>query len=466
MKKKKLFIACLTFFLAGFTLSVLAAPPLSATTLYAGTSNPGMVYKYDGSTWTAISGSLGFGVMDIIEFKGNLYAATMSYLPYSGVGKIWRYDGGTSWTVVTDYLDHYVCDLEVWDGKLYAGTAWSGGKLYRYNETTDTFDYLGTVPDYDSGGHYHHWGGIRALYPSSLTGDLHLGDIGYDCLGRWDGTDLIHDAYMGGSCIYDFADFDGEIYAAAWAGRLLWSSTGIGLTWSDQYFSGYYIWELEVFQGLLYSGNYGGNLRSLDPSHTVVDVWASSSGGPYEQICSMVADGDSVLYFGTGGEAGYIRYDIGTAKVYSYDGSSTPVEIFDADGGDTGSTDHAGIQCLYIPPCIYVDIDIKPGSCPNSINLGSNGNVPVAIFSTEDFDATTIDPTTVTLAGATVKIKGKGTPMSSFEDVDGDGLLDIVVHVDTSALELAAGDTDAILEGETFDGVKIRGTDTVRIVQE
>lgn len=27
-----------------------------------------------------------------------------------------------------------------------------------------------------------------------------------------------------------------------------------------------------------------------------------------------------------------------------------------------------------------VDIDIKPGSDPNSINLGSNGIVPVTIF--------------------------------------------------------------------------------------
>ena len=121
---------------------------------------------------------------------------------------------------------------------------------------------------------------------------------------------------------------------------------------------------------------------------------------------------------------------------------------------------------LAYSPVRIVSIDIKPGSYPNSINLGSQGNVSVAIFSAADFDATNVDPTTVTLEGASVRLKGKGIPMSSFEDVDGDGLLDIVVHVDTSALLISSGDTEAILEGETFDGVRIRGTDTVRIVNE
>lgn len=118
-------------------------------------------------------------------------------------------------------------------------------------------------------------------------------------------------------------------------------------------------------------------------------------------------------------------------------------------------------------PCApqqQVSIDIKPGSFPNSINLGSGGTVPVAIFSTSAFDATAIDPTTVTLASAPVKLKGKGTPMASFEDLNGDGLLDLVVHVSTEALQLSETDTQAILEGQTLSGISIRGTDSVRVV--
>lgn len=111
-----------------------------------------------------------------------------------------------------------------------------------------------------------------------------------------------------------------------------------------------------------------------------------------------------------------------------------------------------------------VAIDIKPGSFPNSINLGSAGTVPVAIFSTPTFNAVTVDPMTVTLASAPVDLKGKGTPMASFEDINGDGLLDLVVHVSTTALQLRETDTEAILKGKTFDGTAIRGTDSVRVV--
>ena len=116
---------------------------------------------------------------------------------------------------------------------------------------------------------------------------------------------------------------------------------------------------------------------------------------------------------------------------------------------------------------IPVSIDIKPGSFPNSINLGSQGTVPVAIFSAPApnlFDATTVDPTSVSLAGASVALKGKGTPMASVQDVNGDGLLDLVVHVSTQALQLSDGDTQAILTGQTFSGQQIQGSDSVRIV--
>lgn len=136
--------------------------------------------------------------------------------------------------------------------------------------------------------------------------------------------------------------------------------------------------------------------------------------------------------------------------------------------GDTnGSNSSQGFDYFLVPnPLAFlpVQIDIKPGSFPNSINLGSNGTVPVAIFSTAAFDATTVDPTTVTLANAGVQLRGNGTPIASAQDVNGDGRLDLVVHVSTEALQLTSGDVEAVLEGRTFSGQRIRGTDSVRIV--
>jgi hypothetical protein len=50
--------------------------------------------------------------------------------------------------------------------------------------------------------------------------------------------------------------------------------------------------------------------------------------------------------------------------------------------------------------------------------MGSKGKVAIAIFSSTSFDATTIDPTTVTLAGAGVNIKKNGKAHFSFEDIN------------------------------------------------
>jgi hypothetical protein len=116
---------------------------------------------------------------------------------------------------------------------------------------------------------------------------------------------------------------------------------------------------------------------------------------------------------------------------------------------------------------IEVAIDIKPGSYPNSINLSSAGVIPVAIFSTSTFDATTIDPDTLFLAGAAVGMVGKsGKLLCSAQDVNGDGLADLVCQFETAQLLLQPGDTIAVLVGKTFGGVAIRGQDSVNIVPD
>lgn len=118
-----------------------------------------------------------------------------------------------------------------------------------------------------------------------------------------------------------------------------------------------------------------------------------------------------------------------------------------------------------VPSTLHVPIDITPGGNPNSINLGSKGTLVVAILSTASFDATTVNPTTVALAGAYVKSKQNGTRMVSYEDVNGDGLLDLVVHVEKTALELNESSTEAVLTGETTNGTMITGSQSVRVVR-
>jgi len=113
---------------------------------------------------------------------------------------------------------------------------------------------------------------------------------------------------------------------------------------------------------------------------------------------------------------------------------------------------------------LAVAIDIKPFETPNSINLGSKGTISVALFGSSMLEASQIDPATIRLAGAQVQ-SHRGKLQFSLEDVNGDGLTDMVVHIVASALELQPGDSEAILTGSTFSGLMIRGKDTVRIVR-
>jgi hypothetical protein len=135
------------------------------------------------------------------------------------------------------------------------------------------------------------------------------------------------------------------------------------------------------------------------------------------------------------------------------------------EGG--GTSDSLGsmldnVRVDYIP----VAIDIKPGSFPNSINLGSNGTVPVAILSTPDFNASTatIDLSSISFANTSVRLKGNGSYQASNEDVNGDGILDLVIHFETQALDLTDGDVTATLTGFLIDGTPFIGSDSIRVV--
>ena len=115
---------------------------------------------------------------------------------------------------------------------------------------------------------------------------------------------------------------------------------------------------------------------------------------------------------------------------------------------------------------LQVEIDIRPGGYPNPINLGSGGLIPVAVFSSDSFDATEIDPATVELAGAPVATRGGGY-MAHGEDVDEDGLLDLVVQMETEELDasqLQGTNVVLALTGSTHGDVDFEGCDEVVVV--
>ncbi len=106
-----------------------------------------------------------------------------------------------------------------------------------------------------------------------------------------------------------------------------------------------------------------------------------------------------------------------------------------------------------------VVVDIKPGSDRNCINLGSEDVISVAILTTPIFDATGVDQTSLTLEGVAARVKGKSGNIGSFEDMDGDGDLDLVMQFPTADLQLTELDSEVILEGATLIGAPIQGVD-------
>lgn len=135
---------------------------------------------------------------------------------------------------------------------------------------------------------------------------------------------------------------------------------------------------------------------------------------------------------------------------------------FQCDGVPAAETGEASgglveLDLTCCPGVPSVDIDIKPGSDPNSIHPRSNGVIPVAILTTEDFDATTVDPETVVFAGA--------SPVHyAIKDVDKDRDYDLILHFRTQDTDIAPGNDAACLTGETYDGIPIIGCDSIRTV--
>ncbi|MFC1981023.1 hypothetical protein ACFLVN_02110 [Chloroflexota bacterium] len=131
---------------------------------------------------------------------------------------------------------------------------------------------------------------------------------------------------------------------------------------------------------------------------------------------------------------------------------------------DSGAPSYIGLD-ICEAELIPVTIDIKPCSDPNSINLKSKGVLPVAILTTDTFDAMEVDFTTVQLTGT---LGSAGAIKAEVMDVcPYDGDVDMVVYFSTQDLRdvLDPSDEVATLTGETIDGTAIEGMDSVRIVK-
>jgi len=119
---------------------------------------------------------------------------------------------------------------------------------------------------------------------------------------------------------------------------------------------------------------------------------------------------------------------------------------------------------------IQVRVEVKPSSGDPDVTPGLNldalsetNNIPVAVISSADFDATLIDPDTVEIGDyAYTKLKSTGVSQSSHADIDGDGVLDLMLHMNAAFFE-PSNYEKLILTGQTIHGEHIEGSDYVKM---
>jgi hypothetical protein len=153
-------------------------------------------------------------------------------------------------------------------------------------------------------------------------------------------------------------------------------------------------------------------------------------------------------------------------------------------GDDILATEWALLTLEKISPRRAVPVDIKPGSCPNPLNVGGHGVLPVAILGTNEIDAAQIDPVSVRLEGvaplrwATEDVAAPFYPYVDKEDcaldcteAGPDGHLDLTLKFDLQEIAAAIG---SVQDGECRvlhltasrnDGEAVVGEDVVLILK-
>ncbi|HUW19500.1 MAG TPA: hypothetical protein VMW16_09370 [Sedimentisphaerales bacterium] len=217
--------------------------------------------------------------------------------------------------------------------------------------------------------------------------------------------------------------------------------------------------------GLLQTyGDYGS--ISINLSGGVVSVGGLDLIGPYSMdVCggTLIVNGDVTDVIQAGIDAGYIVACGGDGKIaYDYDVRNA--------------------EKTTVTAVLVGNIDIKPGSCPNPLNLESKGVLCVAVLGSEALDVTMIDPASVRLQGVVAPVR------SSLQDVSGppadggacdcgegpDGYTDLVLKFKTQDVvaelipdsgELNKGDVLVLtLTAGLTNGKEIMGEDCVVLV--
>ena len=215
--------------------------------------------------------------------------------------------------------------------------------------------------------------------------------------------------------------------------------------------------------------NDGGEAITLQPDGKIV---AAGSSNADFALARYNMDGSLDMSFDTDGKVttDFGGLDIGYAVAIQTDG-----KIVMAGSSSTGIHPDIALARYDVGTSSNeVTIDVKPGRFPNRIDIEKNlckddDNLYVAILTTPDFDALTVDTSTLSLGDP--NLNGIVNPVRNrARDVDLDGDMDLALAFSLCELvtheALNTSSTELVLTGTTVDGVSIMGRDSVKVVRD
>jgi hypothetical protein len=269
--------------------------------------------------------------------------------------------------------------------------------------------------------------------------------------------------------------------------------------------------------GTLYASDTG-ELFTIDPS--TGDCTSVATDPVLDDIDGLEFSSDGTLYGINGAGSPYTLYNVDLNNVedsiripYDYPHNIQSL-AFDPNGYlfgiDNGSQENRGDEYLVIidpttgnviniggpitegfytalvyggpnPTSIPINIDIKPNSCPNALNIDPKGILTVAILGTADLNVSDIDPLSVSLEGVAPirsSIKDVATPVvnpQSYCECNSeweDGFDDLILKFKTSDVVDALGEVQhgdkvgLILTGKLDNETSIEGHDCVVFVSK